>query len=52
MNHHLNTVTHKKQQNVLFDQLPEDVKAEIKHFLLLEDFRAAKAIYDKHSKKS
>ncbi len=34
----------------LFNQLRPEVQAEIKHYLEIKDFRAAKAIYDKFTK--
>lgn len=34
----------------MFDKLPPQIQAQIKHLLLMNDFRAAKAIYDKFKK--
>ncbi len=36
-----------KKENVMFAQLPPQIQAQIKNLLLLNDFRAAKALYDK-----
>ncbi len=46
MNLHL-MATHKRTEKAGFDKLKPQIQEQIKH-LLLVDFRAAKALYDKH----
>jgi|GEM_PF-4064322 len=39
-----------KKEKVVFDQLPPQIQAQIRRLLLLNDFRAAKDLYDKFLK--
>lgn len=41
----------KSKESTSFSQLPQDMQQRIKHLLLMDNFRAAKEIYDRYTKK-
>ena len=51
-NMNINMASPRKNEKVMFDQLPGYKQEQIKHLLLQNDFRAAKKLYDKFSKQS